>query len=100
VEQTLKNFEGHNIDVFYCLGDLVGYNLYPNFVTNEIRIKHISTLAGNHNVKAAEINNDSSNDTENYTYQIVGKEQKSIIFLLFLHILNLNTRRLNNSLKF
>lgn len=37
LEQTLKSIEEHNIDALYCLGDLVGYNLCPNAVINEIR---------------------------------------------------------------
>lgn len=75
LEQTLKSIEKQNIDAVYCLGDLVGYNLCPNAVINEIRRKHIPTLAGNHDVKAVETHNDGSNDTESYAYQIVGKEQ-------------------------
>jgi putative phosphoesterase len=35
-------------DVIYCLGDLVGYNVWPNEVVNEIRKRGISTLQGNH----------------------------------------------------
>jgi hypothetical protein len=65
---------------------LVGYNLCPNSVTNEIRIKHISTLEGNHDVKAVEINNNSSNDTENYAYQILDKEQINYLSALPAYI--------------
>ncbi|UWY27040.1 metallophosphoesterase [Flavobacterium sp. TR2] len=86
LEQTLKSIEEQNIDAVYCLGDLVGYNLCPNAMINEIRKKHIPTLAGNHDVKAVEINNDGSNDIESYAYQIVGKEQIKYLSALPAHI--------------
>ncbi len=35
-------------DMIYCLGDLVGYNVWPNEVVNEIRKRRIPTIAGNH----------------------------------------------------
>lgn len=55
LEQTLKSIEEQNIDAVYCLGDLVGYNLCPNAVINEIRKRHITTLTRNHDVKAVDI---------------------------------------------
>jgi predicted phosphodiesterase len=86
LEQTLKSIEEQNIDAVYCLGDLVGYNLCPNAVINEIRKRHIPTLAGNHDVKAVEIHNDGSKDTDSYAYQIVGKEQIKYLSALPAHI--------------
>lgn len=86
LEQTLKSIDEQNIDAVYCLGDLVGYNLCPNAVINEIRKRHIPTLAGNHDVKAVEVNNDGSNDIESYAYQIVGKEQIKYLSALPAHI--------------
>ena len=35
-------------DVVYCLGDLVGYNVWPNEVVEEIRSRRIPTIAGNY----------------------------------------------------
>ena len=35
-------------DAIFCLGDLVGYNIWPNEVINEIRQRHIPTIAGNY----------------------------------------------------
>lgn len=32
----------------YCLGDLVGYNVWPNEVIHEIRKRNIPTIAGNY----------------------------------------------------
>lgn len=38
----------HNPDAIYCLGDLVGYNTWPNEVIQLIRARHIPTIAGNY----------------------------------------------------
>ncbi|WP_276482290.1 metallophosphoesterase family protein [Paraflavitalea pollutisoli] len=35
-------------DAVYCLGDLVGYNIWPNEVINAIRQRGIPTIAGNY----------------------------------------------------
>ena len=35
-------------DAIFCLGDLVGYNIWTNEVINEIRQRHIPTIAGNY----------------------------------------------------
>lgn len=35
-------------DALYCLGDLVGYNVWPNEVIQEIRKRKIPTIAGNY----------------------------------------------------
>lgn len=37
-------------DAIYCLGDLVGYNIWPNEVIDEIRKRGIPTIAGNYDV--------------------------------------------------
>ena len=43
-----KNVEEQKPDAIYCLGDLVGYNIWPNEVINEIRKRGIPTFAGNY----------------------------------------------------
>lgn len=35
-------------DAIYCLGDLVGYNVWPNEVIQQIRNRHIPCIAGNY----------------------------------------------------
>ncbi|PVX47497.1 putative phosphoesterase [Flavobacterium sp. 103] len=86
LEETLKSIEQQNIDAVYCLGDLVGYNLWPNEVINEIRKRHIPTLEGNHDVKAVDIHSMASKDSDSYAYQIVGKEQIEYLSTLPAHI--------------
>jgi len=48
LEAFFKDVEDHQPDVLYCLGDLVGYNIWPNEVIDEIRKRRIPTIAGNY----------------------------------------------------
>lgn len=48
LQACLHNIEVHQPDAIYCLGDLVGYNVWPNEVINEIRKRGIPTIAGNY----------------------------------------------------
>src|SRR5689334_512626 len=48
LEACFKNMEEHKPDAVYCLGDLVGYNIWPNEVIDAIRKKGIPTIAGNY----------------------------------------------------
>jgi predicted phosphodiesterase len=48
LEACLSSIEEQKPDAIYCLGDLVGYNIWPNEVINEIRRRGIPTIAGNY----------------------------------------------------
>jgi len=48
LEACLKSIEQLKPDATYCLGDLVGYNIWPNEVINEIRYRATPTIAGNY----------------------------------------------------
>lgn len=48
LEAVLADIDEQKPDFIYCLGDLVGYNIWPNEVSNEIRKRGIPTLAGNY----------------------------------------------------
>jgi len=48
LEACFKSIEEQKPDAMYCLGDLVGYNVWPNEVINEIRRRGIPTIAGNY----------------------------------------------------
>jgi predicted phosphodiesterase len=48
LEACFKSIEEQKPDAVYCLGDLVGYNIWPNEVINEIRKRRIPTIAGNY----------------------------------------------------
>src|ERR1700759_1859511 len=48
LEAFLASIDQQKPDSIYCLGDLVGYNVWPNEVINEIRGRRIPTIAGNY----------------------------------------------------
>jgi len=48
LEACFADLERRKPDVIYCLGDLVGYNIWPNEVVREIRRRGIPTIAGNY----------------------------------------------------
>lgn len=48
LQACLSSIEDQKPDAIYCLGDLVGYNIWPNEVIDEIRRRGIPTIAGNY----------------------------------------------------
>lgn len=48
LEACLADLERRRPDAVFCLGDLVGYNIWPNEVVREIRRRGIPTIAGNY----------------------------------------------------
>ena len=48
LQAFFEDLENKEIDSIYCLGDLVGYNMWPNEVVNEIRKRKIPCIAGNY----------------------------------------------------
>ncbi|RYY83813.1 MAG: metallophosphoesterase [Chitinophagaceae bacterium] len=48
LEACLASIDARKPDAVYCLGDLVGYNTWPNEVIREIRRRGIPTIAGNY----------------------------------------------------
>jgi predicted phosphodiesterase len=48
LEACFESMEQNQPDATYCLGDLVGYNVWPNEVINAIRKRGIPTIAGNY----------------------------------------------------
>jgi predicted phosphodiesterase len=48
LEACLEDIEKRQPDQVFCLGDLVGYNIWPNEVIQEIRRRGIPTIAGNY----------------------------------------------------
>ncbi|MDR7210224.1 metallophosphoesterase family protein [Flavobacterium piscis] len=86
-EETLKSIEENEVDAIYCLGDLVGYNIWPNAVINEIRKRKIPTIAGNHDVKAVEIHkNEIVGDTTTIAYKMIAKNNIEYLSDLPAHI--------------
>lgn len=48
LEAFFEDVDSRQPDAIYCLGDLVGYNTWPNEVINAIRTRKIPTIAGNY----------------------------------------------------
>jgi len=79
-------FEDLNIkepDAVYCLGDLVGYNTWPNEVVNRIRNKWIPTISGNHDVVVGQPTDKPSGI---YTNSVIGESEKAYLLSLPEHI--------------
>lgn len=58
LEGFFADVEIRNPDAIYCLGDLVGYNIWPNEVIHEIRKRKIPTIAGNYDFGIGRMSND------------------------------------------
>ena len=58
LEAFFEDVEKRNVDSIYCLGDLIGYNIWPNEVVEEIRKRNIPTIAGNYDFGIGRTSND------------------------------------------
>jgi predicted phosphodiesterase len=67
------------------LGDLVGYNIWPNEVINGIKDRKIPTIMGNHDAKAVGVAIDDT-ELKNYAYNIIGDVERSYLADLPAHI--------------
>lgn len=97
-------------DMIYCLGDLVGYNSWPNEVIDEIRRRNIPTIAGNYDFGIGRMSDDCGcaykTDAErdmgkisiSYTNSLIKPEQRAYLRTLPAHInvaFQLNGDKLN-----
>src|SRR3978361_1410039 len=90
--------DGRNPNAIYCLGDLVGYNIWPNEVINEIRKRGIPTIAGNYDFGIGRHSDDCGcaykTDDEkangavsiSFTNEIVKEEERNYLRTLPAHI--------------
>lgn len=74
-EAFLADLDSRKPDAVYCLGDMIGYNIWPNEIIAEIRRRGIATLAGNHDQK-----------TKGYAYELVSAENRAYLNTLPAHI--------------
>lgn|SRR5690606_29655998 len=58
LEAFFQDLENRDFDAIFCLGDLVGYNIWPNEVVEEIRKRRIPTVAGNYDFGIGRSSND------------------------------------------
>ncbi|MFL5747171.1 MAG: metallophosphoesterase family protein [Niastella sp.] len=98
LEAFFKSVEVQQPDAIYCLGDLVGYNIWPNEVINEIRKRGIPTIAGNYDYGIGRSGDDCGcaykTDTEkangavsiSFTNEIVNNAERKYLRTLPAHI--------------
>lgn len=110
LEAFFKSIEQQNPDAIYCLGDLVGYNIWPNEVINEVRKRRIPTIAGNYDqgiglmsdecgcAYKADSEKDMGKISISYTNSLVNPEERNYLRTLPAHIkveFQLNNDKLN-----
>src|SRR3954470_7953668 len=110
LEACFKNIEEQKPDVIYCLGELVGYNVWANEVVNEVRRRGIPTIAGNYDqgiglmsgecgcAYKTETEQDNGKISISYTNSIVGPDEREYLRTLPAHIkveFQLNSDKLN-----
>jgi putative phosphoesterase len=110
LEAFFKDADSRQPDAIYCLGDLVGYNIWPNEVINEIRRRGIPTIAGNYDqgigllsddcgcAYKTEPEKDMGKISISYTNSIVKPEERKYLRTLPAHIrveFQLNNDKLN-----
>jgi len=88
-EAMLKDMDTQKPDAVYCLGDLVGYHIYPNEVIDEIRSRGVATLKGNHDEKVENITTTPENLNEpgkKYAYHLIREDNREYLKMLPAHI--------------
>ena len=110
LEGFFAHVEQQKPDAIYCLGDLVGYNIWPNEVINEVRRRGIPTIAGNYDFGIGRTSDDCGcaykTDDEkangaisiSFTNEIVKEEERAYLRTLPAHIkveFQLNNDKLN-----
>lgn len=98
LEAVLADMDARNLDAVYCLGDLVGYNIWPNEVIAEIRERGIPTIAGNYDFGIGRTSDDCGcaykTDDEkangkvsiSYTNAHIGDAERAYLRTLPVHI--------------
>ena len=88
-EAMLNDLDRRQVDAVYCLGDLVGYNVWPNEVIAQIRKRGIATLAGNHDLKPKKMVTTLQSLTEpgkSHAYHLINDENRKYLATLPAHI--------------
>lgn len=98
LEAVLADIDSRNPDAVYCLGDLVGYNIWPNEVIAEIRKRRIPTITGNYDFGIGRASDDCGcayrEEAEKamgkvsiaYTNKAVGADERNYLRSLPTHI--------------
>lgn len=101
-EAVLEDLKNQNPDAVYCLGDLVGYNVWPNQVIGLVRKHGIATIAGNHDLKVSTVLSSEGDcgkdENSEYAYKLVGNKERDYLLTLPRHLrleFQINDQQLN-----
>lgn len=98
LEACLEQIDHQKPDAMYCLGDLVGYNIWPNEVIQSIRQRGIPTIAGNYDqgiglnsedcgcAYRTDLEKEMGAVSISYTNAIIGEEERKYLRSLPAHI--------------
>ncbi len=86
LEAFFRDIEIVKPDALYCLGDLVGYNVWANEVTEEIRKRGIPTIMGNHDEALQFQAHPDEKPNRRITRQIVSPDNKDFLISLPRHL--------------
>lgn len=98
LEAVFADIDSRQPDAVYCLGDLVGYNIWPNEVIATIRKRGIPTIAGNYDYGIGRVSEDCGcayrEEVEKangkvsiaYTNASVGEKERQYLRTLPTHI--------------
>lgn len=110
LEAFFADVDNREPDMIYCLGDLVGYNIWPNEVIDAVRKRNIPTIAGNYDFGIGRMSDECGcaykTDTEKdmgkisiaFTNSLVKPKQRTYLRTLPAHIkveFQLNEDKLN-----
>jgi putative phosphoesterase len=85
----LRDMDSEKPDAVYCLGDLVGYHIYPNEVIDEIRKRSIPAIKGNHDEKVSGLITTPQSLLEpgkNHAYHLINSGNRTYLKTLPAHI--------------
>lgn len=98
LEAVLGDIDRRRPDAVYCLGDLVGYNTWPNEVVQTIRERRIPTIAGNYD-EGVGLNSDDCGcaykteedeargaESISYTNDVIGGDERAYLRRLPRHL--------------
>jgi len=110
LEAMFADMDTRKPDAIYCLGDMIGYNIWPNEVINEIRKRGIPAIAGNYDFGIGRSSDDcgcaykTDHEKEfgkvsiSFTNSIVKDEERNYLRTLPAHLkveFQLNNDKLN-----
>src|SRR5690606_28326882 len=84
-EAVLHDLSQQEYDAVYCLGDLVGYNVFPNEVVHLVRKYKIPTIMGNHD-EAIGFSAALASENTLLTQRILTNENRDFLLSLPRHL--------------